>query len=80
MLSRLELIPRSTFPAFLTGSVAEEASIAAQQSCERGVRHRTLVRSFYEETQPPAGFVIVVLLRKTWQISKTFPAITRLSV
>jgi hypothetical protein len=34
MLFRLELIPRSRFPAFLTGSVAEEASIAAQQSCE----------------------------------------------
>jgi len=35
MLSRLELIPRSRFPAFLTGSVAEETSIAAQQSRER---------------------------------------------
>ena len=34
MLSRLELIPRSRFPALLTGSVAEEASIAALQSRE----------------------------------------------
>jgi hypothetical protein len=35
MLSRLELIPRSRLPAFVTGSVAEEASIAAPQSRER---------------------------------------------
>jgi hypothetical protein len=35
MLFRLELIPGSRFPAFLTGSVAEEASTAAQQSRER---------------------------------------------
>ena len=61
MLSRLELIPRSTFPAFLTGSVAEEASIAAQQSCERGVRHRTLIVNLPGNPKAVAQCLDVVL-------------------
>ena len=70
MLSRLELIPRSRFPAFSTGSVAEEAYIAARQLRERVF---ATARKFdiLRKTQPPVSFVIVVLLRKTWQISES---------
>jgi hypothetical protein len=81
MLSRLELIPRSRFPAFLTGSVAEEASIAAQQSRERGF---AIVRSFdhFAKNTTARRFchrraIAHNLLRKIWQISKAFPAITK---
>jgi hypothetical protein len=54
----------------LTGSVAEEAPIAAQQSRERVF---TIARAFdrFAKNTPPAGLVIVVLLRKTWQISES---------
>jgi hypothetical protein len=70
MLSRLELIPRSRFPAFSTGSVAEQASIAAQHhanACSPSHARSIILRT----TQPPVGLVIVVLLPKTWQISES---------
>jgi hypothetical protein len=53
----------------LTGSVAEEASIAAQQSRERVFAIGRTFDHFAKNTLP-VGFVIVVLLRKTWQISE----------
>jgi hypothetical protein len=70
MLSRLELIPRSRFPAFLTGSVAEEASIAVRHhanACSRSYARSIILRT----TQPPIGLVVVALLPKTWQISES---------
>jgi hypothetical protein len=68
MLSRLELIPRSRFPAFLTGSVAEEASIAVRHhACSPSYARSIILR----KTQPPIGLVVVALLPKTWQISES---------
>jgi hypothetical protein len=68
MLSTLDWISRSRFPASLTGNVAEQASVGAQQSREHVF---AIVRAFdhFVKTQRPAGFVILVLLRKIWQIS-----------
>jgi hypothetical protein len=53
----------------LTGSVAEEESIAAQQSRERVFAIGRMFDHFAKNALP-VGFVIVVLLRKTWQISE----------
>jgi hypothetical protein len=58
----------------LTGSIAEEGSIAAQRSRERVFAIGRTFDHFAKNTLP-VGFVIVVLLRKvllrkTWQISE----------
>jgi hypothetical protein len=66
MLSRLELIPRSRFPALLTGSVAEEASIAALQSRESVF---AIVRTFDPFAKTARRFCHRRSMRKTWQIS-----------
>jgi hypothetical protein len=54
----------------LTGSVAEDASIAAQQSRERVFTIACTFNRFAKNT-PPADLVIVMLLSKTWQISES---------
>jgi hypothetical protein len=80
-LSRLELIPRSRFAAFWTGSVGDQASIASHSihiECLFAIARRF---DHFGENMPPVGLVIVMLLRETWPISqKAFPAITGLSV
>jgi hypothetical protein len=53
----------------LTGSVAEEVPIAAQQSRQRVFAIACAFDHFAKNT-PPAGFAIVVPLRKAWRISE----------
>jgi hypothetical protein len=69
--SRLALIPPSRFPAFFTGSFAEEASLAAH--CNHVERVFTIARTrdHFGEKHTSASLVIIVLLRKTWLISES---------